>query len=154
MTARAFSTSRDWPRQPDGALLVTGRKRVALMRRGSTIGERIGKTTRWAVLRALRAAGVETFANVTYEAIVPGGVRIRTAEGEERRIAADTVVIAAGQERNDVLLPCIRKLGIPYRVVGGACNAAELNAVRAFEEGIRAAYELSDQAYRVRSSRR
>jgi 2,4-dienoyl-CoA reductase (NADPH2) len=127
----------------DGALLVTGRKRVTLMRRGSTIGERIGKTTRWAVLRALRAAGVETFANVTYEAIVPGGVRILTAEGEERCIAADTVVIATGQERNDALLPCIRELGIPYRVVGGARNAAELNAVRAFEEGIRAAYELS-----------
>ncbi len=127
----------------DGALLVSGRKRVALMRRGSTIGERIGKTTRWAVLRALRAAGVETFANVTYDAIVPGGVRILTAEGEERCIAADTVVIAAGQERNDALLPSIREMGIPYRVVGGARNAAELNAVRAFEEGIQAAYELS-----------
>jgi 2,4-dienoyl-CoA reductase (NADPH2) len=128
---------------PDGALLVTGRKHVALMRRGSAIGERIGKTTRWTVLRALRSAGVETYPNVTYEAIVSGGIRIRDARGDVQTIAADTVVIAAGQQSNDALLPAIRRLGVPYRVVGGAKNATELNAVRAFEEGLRAAHELS-----------
>ena len=128
---------------PDGALIVARRKAVALMRRGPTIGERIGKTTRWAVLRALRAAGVEILANLTYDAIVPGGIRVRTAEGIERTIEADTIVIAAGQERNDALLEPIRALGIPFRVVGGAKEASELNAVRAFEEGVRAAHELA-----------
>jgi 2,4-dienoyl-CoA reductase (NADPH2) len=53
------------------------------------------------------------------------------------------VVIAAGQERNDSLLAPIAKLGVPYRVVGGAKDAAELNAVRAFDEGLRAAHELA-----------
>ncbi|HEX3671441.1 MAG TPA: FAD-dependent oxidoreductase, partial [Candidatus Cybelea sp.] len=129
----------------EGALLVTGRKQVALMRRGSTIGEGIGKTTRWAVIRALRAAGVETLPNVAYESIVPGGIRVRTADGSSRTIPADTVVIAAGQERNAELLEPIRALGIPYRVVGGAREASELNAVRAFEEGLRAAHELANQ---------
>ncbi|HZV76233.1 MAG TPA: FAD-dependent oxidoreductase [Candidatus Babeliales bacterium] len=129
----------------DGALLVTGRKNVALLRRGSTIGEHIGKTTRWAVMLALRAAGVQTFANVSYDAIVPGGIRIRDAGGIERRIEADTVVIAAGQERNDELLRSIRALGVPFRVVGGAKDASELNAVRAFDEGLRAAHELAAQ---------
>ncbi len=129
----------------DGALLVTGRKRVALMRRGPTIGEGIGKTTRWAVVRALRSAGVEMLPNVAYEAIVPGGIRVRTAGGSSRTIPADTVVIAAGQERNAALLEPIRALGVPYRVVGGAREAIELNAVRAFEEGLRAAHELAGQ---------
>lgn len=127
----------------DGALLIAGRKQVALMRRGSPIGEGIGKTTRWAVVRALRAAGVETLRNVTYEAIVPGGIRVRTVDGAARTIEADTVVIAAGQERNDALLPAIRALGVPYRVVGGAKEAGELNAVRAFDDGLRAAHELA-----------
>ncbi len=129
--------------RPEGALLVTGRKHVALMRRGATIGDRIGRTTRWAVLRALRAAGVQTFANVSYEAIVPAGLRIRDADGRTQTIDADTVVIAAGQERNDALLPAIAGLGVPYRVVGGAKEAVELDAVRAFDEGLRAAYALS-----------
>jgi 2,4-dienoyl-CoA reductase (NADPH2) len=127
----------------DGALLIVGRKQVALMRRGVAIGEGIGKTTRWAVLRALRAAGVETLPNVTYEAIVPGGICVRTAGGAARRIDADTVVVAAGQERNDALLPSIRSLGVPFYVVGGAKEASELNAVRAFDDGLQAAHELS-----------
>jgi 2,4-dienoyl-CoA reductase (NADPH2) len=126
----------------NGALLVTGRKSVALIRRGATIGKGIGKTTRWTVIAALRAAGVTTLPNVDYEAIVPGGIRIRDA-GVSRLIEADTVVIAAGQERNDALLAPIAKLGVPYRVVGGAKDAAELNAVRAFDEGLRAAHSLS-----------
>jgi 2,4-dienoyl-CoA reductase (NADPH2) len=127
------------------ALVVTGRKTVALMRRGAPIGEGIGKTTRWAVLQALRAGGVSTFVNVTYEAIVPGGIRVRTADGEKRTIEADTVIIAAGQERNDGLLEPIRELGLPFRVVGGAKAATELNAVRAFEDGLRAAHELGGE---------
>ncbi|MFY9719771.1 MAG: FAD-dependent oxidoreductase [Candidatus Cybelea sp.] len=125
-----------------GALLVTGRKQVALMRRGRAIGERIGKTTRWTVLAALRSAGVDIFANVSYEAIVPDGICVRSADGQARIINADTVVIAAGQVRNDALSAPIRALGVPYRVVGGAKDAAELNAVRAFDEGLRAAYEV------------
>ncbi|HEY1868569.1 MAG TPA: NADPH-dependent 2,4-dienoyl-CoA reductase [Candidatus Cybelea sp.] len=128
---------------PNGALVVDGRKKVALMRRGASIGDRIGKTTRWAVVRALRAAGVETLPNVAYEAIEATGVRVRTAGGAVRTIEADTVVIAAGQERNDALLEPIRALHIPYRIVGGAKDAGELNAVRAFDEGLRAAQELS-----------
>jgi len=128
---------------PGNAPAIGGRKHVALLRRGATIGEGIGRTTRWAVLRALRSAGVRTVANVAYEAITPHGVSIRDAAGETHAIAADTVVIAAGQERNDALLPAIARLGIPYRVIGGAKDAAELDAVRAFEEGLRAAWELS-----------
>ncbi len=127
----------------DGALIVTGRRTIALMRRGETIGDRIGKTTRWAVMRALRAAGVETLAGVGYDEIVPLGIRVRTADGADRTIDADTVVIAAGQERNDALLEPIRALGVPFRVVGGAKDAGELNAVRAFDEGLRAAHELA-----------
>ncbi len=130
----------------DGALLVRGRRRVALMRRGSTIGEGIGKTTRWAVLRALRAAGVESLANVDYEAIVAGGIRVRSSDGASRTIEVDNVIVAAGQTSNDALLEPLRGLGVPVRVVGGAREAVELNAVRAFEEGLRAAYELAGAA--------
>jgi 2,4-dienoyl-CoA reductase (NADPH2) len=128
---------------PGGALVITGRKQVALMRRGRSIGQGIGPTTRWSVIAALRGAGVTVLPNVAYEAIVPGGIRIRDAQGAPQTIEADTVIVAAGQECNDALAAPIAELGVPYRVVGGAKAAAELNAVRAFEEGLRAAYELS-----------
>jgi 2,4-dienoyl-CoA reductase (NADPH2) len=129
----------------DGSLIVTGRKAVALMRRGRPIGQHIGKTTRWAVLAALRVGGVASFVNVEYDAIVAGGIRFRDAGGIERFVEADTVVIAAGQESNRSLLPGIERLGIPHRVVGGAREATELDAVRAFDDGLRAAYELGSR---------
>jgi 2,4-dienoyl-CoA reductase (NADPH2) len=134
----------------DGGLLVVGRKQVALLRRGARIGESIGKTTRWAVLGALRSAGVQFYTDARYEAILPDGVRFRDAAGEERFVPADTVVIAAGQERNDALLSVIAPLGVPYRVAGGVKDAAELNAVRAFEEGLRAAHDLANMKERRR----
>jgi 2,4-dienoyl-CoA reductase (NADPH2) len=136
----------------DGTLLVTGRKSVVLMRRGTTIGERIGKTTRWTVVRALRAAGVQIYPRATYEAIVPDGIRIRDADGNPQTIGADTVIVAAGQERNDALIGPIAALGIPYRVAGGARDAAELDAVRAFEEGLRAAHELANGVVSARTA--
>ncbi len=121
-------------------------REVTLMRRGSVIGEHIGRTTRWVVMRALRDAGVRFYANVTYDAIVPEGVRIVTAQGEALTIEAETVVIAAGQERNDAIVESVATLGIRYCVVGGARDAAELDAVRAFDEGLRAAHELTTAA--------
>ena len=90
-----------------------------------------------------KGKGVETLPNVSYEAVVPRGIRVRNADGTTRTIEADTVIVAAGQECNDSLLDPIRKLGIPFRVVGGANDARELDAVRAFDEGLRAAYELA-----------
>jgi len=36
--------------------------------------------------------------------------------------------------------------GVAYRVVGGAENPSELNAVRAFGDGLRAAYALAGQS--------
>jgi 2,4-dienoyl-CoA reductase (NADPH2) len=126
-----------------GDVIITGRKTVSLLRRGNVVGERIGRSTRWAVLKALRSSGVAIYTEVSYEAIIPQGVCIRDADGNAQLIDADTVIIAAGQERNTSLIRLLERLRVPYRVVGGAKDATELNAVRAFEEGLRAAHELS-----------
>ena len=111
---------------------------ITLMRRGGRIGEGIGRSTRWVALDALRRAGVRTLTGVEYVAIERGGLRI----GEET-IPADTVVIAAGQEREDALAGLLTRLGLEHVVVGGARHAGELDAVRAFSEGREAALALA-----------
>jgi 2,4-dienoyl-CoA reductase (NADPH2) len=126
---------------PDG-YAVAGGKQVTIMRRHGKIGDRLGRSTRWAVLQALRRQGVDLLTGVTYECITADGVRIVDADGPPRLIAADTVVIAAGQERNASLVPLLANLGVPFQIVGGAKEAVELDAVRAFEEGWRAAAAL------------
>ena len=105
------------------------------MRRGTRVGERIGPSTRWAVVQELRMAGVEILTGVAYERIEPGAVVIRDADGAERRVAADTVVIAAGQEPETALARSLAGAGRAHVVIGGAGGAAELDAERAFREG-------------------
>ncbi len=119
---------------------------VTLMRRAGRVGNGIGRTTRWVWLDALRRAGVETRTGIAYRQITPHGVEIAREDGGVELIAAERVVIAAGQERRDELRPLLERLEVPHRVVGGAANPSELNAVRAFADGLRAAYALAGQS--------
>jgi 2,4-dienoyl-CoA reductase (NADPH2) len=122
---------------------LTNGARVTVMRRSGRIGAGIGRTTRWVWLDALKHAGVETRTGLAYRRITPEGVEIELEDGTVETIAADRVVIAAGQERRDELRPLLERLEVPHRVVGGAENPSELNAVRAFGDGLRAAYDLA-----------
>ncbi len=121
-----------------------GRAKVTLMRRGTRVGERVGPSTRWAVVQELRMAGVEILTGVTYQRIEPGAVVIRDAGGAERRVEADTVVIAAGQEPETALARSLAGAGRPHLVIGGAGGAAELDAERAFREGARAPLAVAE----------
>lgn len=117
---------------------------VTIMRRGDVVGQFIGRSTRWAVLRELRERNVQILTKIAYERIVPQGVWVRDEEGNRRLIEAETVVIAAGQLRNDTLRDTLERAGLPYRVVGGALEPGELDAVRAFREGALAAHAFAD----------
>ena len=110
-------------------------RRVTLMRRGARVGERIGPSTRWAVLDALRRSGVEILTGVAYRAIDRDAVVIVDSTGAERRVPAETVIVAAGQQSDATLAAALARAGQPHVVIGGAGNAAELDAERAFREG-------------------
>lgn len=126
-------------------LFSHGGRAVTIMRRGSVVGQYIGRSTRWAVLRELRRRNVQILTKITYERIVPNGVWVRDEEGHRQLIEAQTVVVAAGQLRNDALRETLERAGLAYRVVGGALEPGELDAVRAFREGALAAHAFADQ---------
>lgn len=113
-------------------------REITLLRRGRHIGEGIGPSTRWAVLQAIRVAGVRSRTGVEYRRITAEGLVVADADGVEEVIPADTVVVAAGQEPHAPLAADLAALGIPHTVIGGALDASGLNAVRAFEQGLRA----------------
>jgi 2,4-dienoyl-CoA reductase (NADPH2) len=109
---------------------------VALMRRGEgRVGQSIGPTTRWVAVGALTRAGVEILTGVTYERIEPRAVRIRDAGGAPREIAADTVIVCAGQVSDRGLADRLAAAGVAHVVIGGAAHAGELDAERAFRDG-------------------
>ena len=111
---------------------------VTLLRRGDRVGERVGPSTRWAVLAELKRAGVRTLTGIAYERIEPGTLHVRTSDGTPVDVPADTVVIAAGQLSERTLAGALAAAGIAHVVIGGAHDAAELDAERAFRDGLEA----------------
>ncbi|MEV7468042.1 FAD-dependent oxidoreductase [Streptomyces kronopolitis] len=118
-------------------------REVTLLRRGRRIGAGIGPSTRWVVMRNLRAAGVRMLTGVTYRKITPTGVLVTDAEGRQRSLDADHVVLAVGQAPVDELAPLLHAAGVPVVTAGGAAGTDGLNAVRATAEGLRAAHRIS-----------
>jgi 2,4-dienoyl-CoA reductase (NADPH2) len=149
--ALAESTGEDGPVAIIGAggigldvahLLSTQGRAVTLMCRGPTVGGFVGRSTRWALLRGLRERGVNILTRVAYESIEPEGVRFRDQDGVPQFITVDRTVIAAGQERSDELSEGLRRSSVRFRVVGGARDTHQVDAVRAFREGVEAAHDL------------
>jgi 2,4-dienoyl-CoA reductase (NADPH2) len=108
---------------------------LTVMRRAGRIGDGVGASTRWVVVQELQAAGVELLTGVEYVRIERDSVVVLLEDGSERRIAANTVVIAAGQVADAPLAGELAANGTPHVVVGGATGAAGLDAGRAFREG-------------------
>jgi 2,4-dienoyl-CoA reductase (NADPH2) len=119
----------------DLAHLARQTAEVSILMRGDRLGRRLGRSTRWAVLEQLRRAGTRIEPRVADLRITGDAVLFTDSAGIARSVPAGTVVIAAGQVPDDALTRTVHDIGVWYRVIGGAREAAGLDAVRAFEEG-------------------
>lgn len=117
------------------------RKVYLLYRSKGKYGASLGKTTGWIHRLHLRQMGVEPISEVRYERIDDQGLHT-TIKGVPRLFEIDSVILCAGQESNNKLLPLARKYCSEVHLIGGARKAGELNAQRAIEEGTRLALEL------------
>ncbi|RUS58822.1 NADPH-dependent 2,4-dienoyl-CoA reductase [Pseudorhodobacter sp. E13] len=138
---------REWgvgdPAEVPGGLAAAGpqpeapaRAVTLLQRKAEKPGRRLGKTTGWIHRAALQMKNVQMRGGVSYDAVVPEGMQISTAEGPEL-LAVDTVVMCAGQVPNRALADALAAAGITAHVIGGADVAAELDAKRAIDQGAR-----------------
>ncbi|MDW5378925.1 NADPH-dependent 2,4-dienoyl-CoA reductase [Halomonas sp. HP20-15] len=112
-----------------------------LQRKKSKPGKGLGTTTGWVHRAALRHRGVESWAGCEYLGIDDDGLTLRV-DGERRCLAVDSIVVCAGQESVLELLAPLRDAGLAVQVIGGAEQAAELDAKRAIDQGTRAAAAL------------
>lgn len=115
--------------------VVPVREVFLLQRKSSKPGAGLGKTSGWVHRATLLRHGVTMLSGVTYEQIDDAGLHI-TVGGEARLLAVDHVVICAGQDSLDELMPDAGTVGGPrFHKIGGAALAAELDAKRAIREG-------------------
>jgi 2,4-dienoyl-CoA reductase (NADPH2) len=127
-----------------GPVPVGDRAEVTVLHRGARLAPRTGRSVRWAVLAELARQGTRVLTGVRCTAITADGVRIVDAEGADRLEPADVVVVAVGQLADRTVPELARRAGVWHRVVGGARDAAGLDAVRAFAEGFAAAAAIDD----------
>jgi len=114
---------------------------VMLQRKSSKPGKNLGKTTGWVHRASLKQRGVQTLTGCEYVRIDDAGLHIRR-DGQEQVIEVDTVVVCAGQESVRDLIAPLTQLGGRVHVIGGAAEAAELDAKRAIDQGTRLAAVL------------
>ncbi|RJF95426.1 NADPH-dependent 2,4-dienoyl-CoA reductase [Noviherbaspirillum saxi] len=112
-----------------------------LQRKDERVGAQLAKTTGWIRRTILQERLVKMLAGVEYERIDDAGLHIRV-DGKPRVLEVDTVVICAGQEPASGLHAELKRAGLPGDLIGGARVAAELDALRAIEEGTRFALSL------------
>ena len=120
------------------------RQVTLLQRKAEKLGRRLGKTTGWIHRAALQMKGVEMIGGVNYDRIDADGLHVSFGEGHEnpRLIAADTIVLCAGQVPARRLADALIARGRAVYVIGGADVAAELDAKRAIDQGTRVAAAL------------
>lgn len=125
---------------------------MTLIRRGTRhFAAGTSPTTRWIPLGDLYAANAEFLQQASLRRIRQHVAELEV-EGEVRRIPVDTVVVAVGSDPAETLdLAALEASGVPFRVVGGARDANQLNAVRSTSEAVRAVRELLEDAVAVAS---
>ncbi|HET7922207.1 MAG TPA: NADPH-dependent 2,4-dienoyl-CoA reductase [Gammaproteobacteria bacterium] len=112
-----------------------------LQRKPPPLGKGLGRTTGWIHRLNLRNRRVNMLGGVEYLRIDEAGLHIRVA-GDVRVLEVDTVVICAGQTSQRALYEQLIAAGKEAHLIGGARLAAELDAKRAIDEGMRLALTL------------
>ena len=100
-----------------------------------------GKTTGWIHRAGLEARDVKLMPGVSYDRIDDQGLHI-TVNGEVKVLEVDNIVLCAGQESERSLFNELQDSGLSIHLIGGADVAAELDARRAIDQGVRLAAKL------------
>jgi len=126
---------------PSGS--TSGREILMLQRTTGRMGRSLGLSTGWALRLMLAKRQVAQLSGVRYAGIDDAGLHV-LVDGKARLIAVDTIVICAGQEPVRDLYHGLIARGRRAHLIGGAERAAELDAVRAIDQGTRLAFRFGE----------
>jgi len=130
---------------PEGPMPEAPARAVTLLqRKAEKHGRRLGKTTGWIHRAALKMKDVEFLGGVNYERIDEEGLHVSFGDARENPtvVAADDIILCAGQVPDRSLADALTERGIAHHIIGGADVASELDAKRAIDQGTRLAASL------------
>lgn len=104
-------------------------------------GYRLAKTTGWIHRASLKMKKVQMFSEVEYHKMDDEGFHV-TIQGKPQILKVDNVIVCAGQEPLRDLYEPLQALNIPIHLIGGAYEAAELDAKRAIKQATEMAISI------------
>jgi len=113
-------------------LMVRGTKQVTIIERGSILGEGLGLSSRWVLLRELKKRNVKVLTKASAVEITEKSVFFEQ-NGQIAEIAADTIILAAGYLSNNGLPANLKSFKGEVQVIGDAVQSRK--AVEAIYEG-------------------
>ncbi len=124
--------------------LPARRQLTLLQRSDKRPGASLAVTTGWIRRDKVLRFGVPILTGVTTQRIDDEGLHYSTPDGKLATLPFDTVILCAGQEPVRELEAQLHSAapGLPVHIIGGADNAAKLDARRAIEQASRLALEI------------
>ncbi len=101
-------------------LCVKGVKKVTVIEMAGKMGQDMGPSNRWVLMKDLAMRGVELVNNATMKDIREGEVIYTNAQGQDMTIPADTVVLAMGSRPENSLAKALENSGVEIQVIGDA----------------------------------
>ena len=104
-----------------------------LQRKDTKVGGGLGKTTGWTHRITMARRGVKMINGVEYLKIDDAGLHILQG-GQPELLEVDTIIVCAGQDPARDLFDELARIGMPAELIGGAYEAAELDAKAAIKQ--------------------
>jgi 2,4-dienoyl-CoA reductase (NADPH2) len=98
-----------------------------MQRKETAVGKGLGKTTGWTHRLTLSRRGVKMMNGIEYLKIDDRGLHF-LRDDKPDHLEVDTIIICAGQEPLRAIYDDAQARGLPVELVGGAFEAAELDA--------------------------
>ncbi|MBI5247957.1 MAG: FAD-dependent oxidoreductase [Desulfomonile tiedjei] len=121
-------------------LMVKGVKNVTVIEMLRRIGQDMGPSTRWVVLKEVEMRGIKVITEARMKELTPGRVVYTDSQGNDVTIPADTVVLAMGSRPVNSLATALENSGADVRTIGDAKKVGRIG--NAIEDGFTLAREL------------
>jgi len=121
-------------------LMLKGIKKVTVIEMARRIGQDIGPSTRWVLLKELQMRGVEIVTEATMKDITPEKVVYTDSKGNDVTIQADSVVLAMGSRPENSLSRKLEQAGVNVSVIGDAKKVGRIGS--ALDDGFALACEV------------
>lgn len=121
-------------------LITKGVKKVTVLEMAPRMGQDVGPSTRWVLMKDLHTRGIQLITKATMKEIQDQCVVYTDADGEDVILPADTVVLAMGARPENSLAKALEDSGVEIRTIGDAAKVGRIG--EAVEAGFNLAREV------------